>query len=114
MAWGTDIEIERRNRIHVAVHAYAYEIKNETLISDHEFDALARSIRPEISTGNNQMDRFFRDVFTPDTGVWIRRHPEIVGIRRIYNGLTKGFGDEARDEILSRGRDTDPPQRSAA
>lgn len=95
MPWGTPEEVERRNRIRLSVWAYAYEIKNESLVDDHAFDALAVAIRPEMGTGNDQMDRFFRTEFSPDTGMWIRRHPNIVGIRRIYRDLTEGRASEA-------------------
>lgn len=91
MAWGTEEEVERRNRILVAVYAYAYEICNESLISDYAFDALALAIRPEMSTGHNQLDEFFRAEFSPETGVWVRKHPNLPGLRRIYRGIRYGF-----------------------
>jgi len=82
--WGTRVEHERRNRIRVAVFAYAYEVRDEALIPDAEYDALARSIDPSISTGNPVIDNFFRDHYNPDTGMWIHRHPELWGIEDIY------------------------------
>lgn len=56
----TPIEIERRNRIRLSVAAYAYEYKNESIMSDAEFDALALQIDPSVSTGNRKLDTFFK------------------------------------------------------
>lgn len=80
----TPVEVERRNRIRVAVFAYAYEFLAKTLISDHEYDALSRRIDPMVETGNDVMDDFFFLGFTPDTGMWIHQHPQLDGIRKIY------------------------------
>lgn len=50
---------------------------------DDEFDQRLKRIRPTMTTGNLVMDIFFATVFTPETGMWIRRHPDLEGIRRI-------------------------------
>lgn len=78
------IEKERRNRIMVSVYAYAYEYQNTSLISDHEFDRMCFSIDTKIKTGNSKLDNFFMKEFTPSTGMWIRKHPDLAGISRIY------------------------------
>lgn len=80
----TPVETERRNRIRLAVFAYAYEYRDVSLISDHEYDAMSRRIDPSIDTGDLEMDGFFLTEFHPDTGVWIRSHPQLKGIQRIY------------------------------
>ena len=85
-----DIETERRNRIRASVFAYAYEFQNDSLISDGEFDQLCANINPEVSTGHEVMDKFFREQFDPSTGMWIRKHPELQGIERIYRTVFKG------------------------
>lgn len=82
---------EIRNRIRVAVAAYAYEVESDSIMSDGEFDALARTIDPEIETGNRDLDHFFWTFFEPHTGSWVREHPEIDGLRRIY--LERGRED---------------------
>lgn len=84
MAWGTPVEVERRRRIQLSIAAYAYEFMNESLISDHEFDAAALLIQPEMDTGNPLMDQFFREKFSPSTGMWIRSHPELDKIENKY------------------------------
>lgn len=80
----TIVEQERKNRIKLAVYAYAYEYDSNSLISDHEFDKMCFAIDSSIDTGNSEMDKFFRTEFTPSTGMWIRKHPDIAGIQRVY------------------------------
>ena len=82
--WGTPEEKERRRRITVAHAAYAYECMDDPIMSDTRYDALAESIDPRMSTGHAVLDTFFREEFTPMTGMWIRDHPEIEGIERLY------------------------------
>lgn len=85
IAWGSRVEQERRNRIRLAVYAYAYELRDESLVTDHEFDQLARIIDPTVTTGNAALDHFFATRFTPDSGMWIHQHPDIDGIANIYH-----------------------------
>jgi len=73
-----------RLRIRLCVYAYAYEIANETLIPDHEFDAMCLKIDPSIETGNEKMDAWFKKEFNPSTGQWIHKHPELGRIVHIY------------------------------
>ena len=84
LPWGLPVERERRNRILVAVYAYAYEFEDSALIPDSEYDALARTINPAMTTGHPMLDKFFRDHYSADTGMWIRAHPDIAGIERVY------------------------------
>lgn len=83
------VEIERRNRIRLSVAAYAYEMLNETIMSDAEFDALAMKIEPSMSTGHAVLDRFFMAQFDPFTGLWVRKHPDQQGLRRICREVYK-------------------------
>ena len=76
---------ETRNRILVSVHAYAYEVKADPLISDAEFDDLAMEINPDVSTGRAKEDAFFAEHFDSFSGSWIHAHPDLVGVKRIYN-----------------------------
>lgn len=89
--WGSPVEQERRRRILVSVAAYAYEIQNEPLISDHAFDHYAEQIDVSIDTGRPDLDAFFRAEFSPMTGMWIRNHPELDKIevtwRRYYHNV---------------------------
>lgn len=76
---------ERRTRIRLSLYAYAYEFENDSLISDEEYDMLSRSVNTSISTGHSILDKFFREHFEPDTGMWITKHPELYKVRGIYN-----------------------------
>ena len=69
------INEEIRNRILVAVYAYAYELEEHSIVDDFTYDELSRKIKPEVDTGNEVMDKFFRTKFMPDSGMWIRYYP---------------------------------------
>jgi len=64
--WGTEVEVERRNRIRLTLAAYAYEFDNNAIMSDAEFDELSKAIRPEIKTGGKVHDDFFVTNFEPE------------------------------------------------
>lgn len=87
------IELERRRRIRLSVAAYAYEIGGTPILTDSEFDSLARSIDVNTSTGNEQMDAFFREHFDASTGMWIHKHPDLAGLERIAGSIVKGAAD---------------------
>jgi hypothetical protein len=71
-------------RIRLSVAAYAYEFESESVMSDANFDKLSYEVDPSIKTGIRKLDIFFRDKFQPCTGMWIREHPELEGIKSIY------------------------------
>jgi hypothetical protein len=78
------INQEIRNRIRLSIAAYAYEMEDNYIIDDFEFDELSRSINPKEKTGNRKLDNFFKKYFNPDTGMWIRQHPELDKIAYLY------------------------------
>lgn len=84
MKWGSKLEIEIRNRIMISIYAYAYECEDESLITDHEFDKLAKQIKPNMKTGRKKLDKFFEGEFSTDTGLWIYSHPELKRIKELY------------------------------
>ena len=92
----TEKEIERRNRIKWAVAAYAYEVADNPVMSDDQFDALSLKIRPKVLTGNILCDSFFLSHFDASTAITITRHPEITGIAHIY----RVFGPLIREHHL--------------
>ena len=98
--WGNDIEREIRRRITLSVAAFAYEIRDDAFMSDHEFDRLAESINPRQGTCHPLLDEFFAHEFSPMTGLWIHRHPELVGIERIFDRWF--VGDIAKSYRRSR------------
>ena len=83
-AYGSEVEKERRNRILLSVYAWAYEVKNISLVPDYVYDELSYRINPDIETGHKIMDEFFKEKFSKVTGQWIYDHPLIEGIISIY------------------------------
>ena len=88
----TYVNPEIRNRIIVSVAAYAYEIAGTPFLTDQEYDDLAHSINPKETTGNKVMDKFFREIFSPHTGMWVHRHPNTARLAEIFE---KYFKDKA-------------------
>jgi len=82
--WGSVVEHERRRRIFLCVWAYAYEFGAAPLVEDYVFDFEASMVDPQVNTGNDVLDKFFREEFDPDTGMWIHKHPDLEGIKRVY------------------------------
>ena len=80
---------EIRNRIRLSLASYAYEFHDDSLMTDAEFDKLSREINPNEKTGNELIDRFFREEFMVDSGMWIRRHPELDKLELIYETLRR-------------------------
>jgi hypothetical protein len=91
---------EIRNRVRLTVAAYAYEFRNDSLMTDHEFDALALQIDPRISTGNDELDEFFRTEFVAFSGVWVRNHPDLTATRQAYERL-KQFRPKSYDQTFN-------------
>ena len=89
--WGSAIEQEVRNRVRLSVAAYSYEYLSISVMSDNSFDTLALQINPELETGNSKLDRFFQEHFSPETGMWIRKHPEL---HKIINLYKRYYSDE--------------------
>ena len=83
------INQEIRNRIKLSVAAYAYEFKGDSIMTDHEYDELSLKINPNEKTGNDVMDKFFKTQFQPDTGMWIRSHPELKKLDYLYKKYYK-------------------------
>lgn len=86
MTRDTEVSFSReiRNRIRLCVAAYAYEIANDPVMSDADFDALAASIQRYERTGSAVLDLLFIEAFDPSTSIWIHEHPDLAGIARLY------------------------------
>jgi hypothetical protein len=80
---------ETRNRIKLSVAAYAYEFKDNPIMSDADFDELASKIDTSVSTTNPRLDYFFAKNFQSDTGMWIHKHPELSKIEYLYERYYK-------------------------
>jgi len=83
--YSVEANSQTRLRIRLAVYAYAYEFMDDPLISDGDFDTLCKQIDLSIDTRRPDLDSFFRKNFNPSTGMWIRTHPELGGIKCLYN-----------------------------
>lgn len=84
--WGLLTEKVRRDRIRIAVAAWAYESGYRPIMSDQEYDDLSERVHRQrnIATGYSRLDRFFQRSFDPDTGMWVHRHPNVQGLINIY------------------------------
>lgn len=82
--WGSKVEKEVRRRIKISVAAYAYEMLDESIMSDAEFDKMCLQVNLNVDTGNKKMDSYFKKNFDPSTGQWIRKHPELDKIADLY------------------------------
>lgn len=80
-------ELEKRRRIQVALWAYAYEVEDDSLVPDHVYDMKCREIDLSKSTGDAEMDKWFRENFDPSTGVWVHKHPGIKRLAEIYRNI---------------------------
>lgn len=80
---------ETRRRIRVSVAAWAYEVHSDPIMSDGDFDALSREIDTLRSTARSEMDHWFMEHFSPNTGMWVHQHPEPEGLERIYQMLRR-------------------------
>jgi len=86
----TPQETEIRNRILLSVAAYAYEYEDTSIITDADYDTLAKKIDPNMETGNAMLDIFFREEYTPDSGMWVHKHPQKDRLKKIYGMVYKG------------------------
>lgn len=84
-----EINQEIKNRIKLSIAAYAYEYKSDPIMSDDDFDQLALKINPQEKTGNIKLDNFFRKHFAADTGLWVRKHPELNKLEWLYKEYFK-------------------------
>jgi hypothetical protein len=91
--WGTPIEREVRRRIQISVFAYAYEIADQPLVDDYDFDRLATAINKRQGTCHPVLDEFFLTQFSPMTGMWIHNHPDLAGIKRTFDRYWAACGN---------------------
>ena len=81
---------EKRKRIRLALYAYAYEVHNNSLVSDSTYDLLSRSVNLDVSTDRPDLDLWFKNNYSKDTGMWIYNHPELHKIKSLYKRITNG------------------------
>ena len=78
------ISEEIKRRIKVSVAAYAYEMRNDSIMTDEQFDSECNKVDVTITTGNDVMDKWFRQEFDPCTGQWIHKHPQLKRLNELY------------------------------
>ena len=100
------LETERRNRIRIALWAYAYEFMADPMADDALFDETAKAIDTTVDTGHPVLDKFFREEFGPETGQWIHRHPELEKIASLYRKLQKN-DSATSSKILEQSQSTE-------
>lgn len=83
-------EVKRR-RIRIALFAFAYELIGEALIKDEEYDRLAREVDYTSPTDNPTLDKFYLNEYTPDSGMWVRKHPELDKLECLYKRIALSF-----------------------
>ena len=76
----SDIQRIKQQRIKLTVTCFAYECCNDSLVSDFYWDELAQKVEAtkHVATGDERYDKFFREHFDPNTGMWIRKHPDLL------------------------------------
>ena len=89
---------QTRARIRLAVAAWAYEVHDDPILTDAEFDALALSIDVRESTSRPDLDEWFRENFNPSTGMWVHNHPETTALESIYRMIRRS--EPTKWEIL--------------
>lgn len=67
----------KRARTRIALFAYAYEIKHNSLVSDAQYDKEANELDYKSRTDDNLLDYFFMTQYKPYTGIWVHQHPDI-------------------------------------
>lgn len=76
--WYTpEINYQTRIRIQLAKAAYAYEYSDQPIMTDAEFDTMARQVDLGVDTRRPDLDEFFRKEFSHSTGMWIHKHPDL-------------------------------------
>lgn len=91
---------EIRRRIRVAVAAYAYEIANDPVMSDAQYDSLAREIDPDAPTNDAELDRFFMVHFDPDTGQWVHKHPHLGLLKHLYETIYRADVPQSWEDLI--------------
>lgn len=91
---------QRRLRIRLSVYAFSYEVKDISLIDDHEYDRLSYLVDTSIDTDNPLLDEFFRKEFSPYTGSWVRKHPELDKLEALWFMCHEGY---ARGDLIRFG-----------
>ena len=78
-------------RSSLSIFAAAYEIYNISIVSDKEYDALSNMIDTQELTDRPALDQFFKEHFTPYSGIWIYDHPELDKVLSLTKSIIKSY-----------------------
>lgn len=90
--YGDRVSLETRKRIRVAVAAWAYEVLDVSIMTDAEFDELAKSIDLSIDTRRPDLDKWYRKNFKSYTGSWVHGHPDRTRLNQIAEMVINKMG----------------------
>jgi hypothetical protein len=68
-------------RLMVSIYACAYECFDYSLVDDFYYDELAAEVDVEVETGDEKLDKFFKEKYSPFTGHWVLQHPNLNEIK---------------------------------
>ena len=88
---------ETRKRIRVTVAAWAYEVLQEPIMDDAQYDALAYSIDLSVDTRRPDLDKWYRQNFKPYTGSWVHGHPERARLDQLTKFVLKSKETQKND-----------------
>lgn len=88
------VDDERRRRVRLALWAFAYELMDNPLVDDALFDAECYKVDLSISCDypGHAYDSWWRERFQPHTGQWIRSHPNLAGMSKLYHRVRDFVG----------------------
>lgn len=69
-------------------------------MSDGDYDALSYKVNPQVTTGNRKLDNFFKKHFEPASGMWVRKHPDKMGLENIYQRYFNKTGEYYYERYL--------------
>ena len=81
---------ETRRRIKLSVWAYAYEVENVSIVPDYMYDFESNMVNLATPTKRPDLDFWFNCNFSPCTGMWIHKHPELDKIKKLYMRYYRG------------------------
>lgn len=82
--------MQKQLRIKLLLYAYAYEIHNDSLVSDAYFDKLCEDVDLEEATDRPDLDEWFKQNFDKSTGMWVHNFPEKDRLEKIYQSVIRG------------------------
>jgi hypothetical protein len=97
---------EKAKRIRVAVWACAYELFNTSLVDDYTYDKLCKEINLEKVTDRPDLDRWFKENFSPDTGLWVHQHPDLDRLEEICHNIIMEKDRAYKEAFNSKKKET--------